>query len=61
MPKTASGGDGHDHEYQDIANRHVTSMDGDDPHLHIVPPFPATRTLMSNGHDHELPTRSVSE
>lgn len=61
MPRTASGGDGHDHDYQLIHNRHMTSMDGENPHSHVVPAWPATRTSMSNGHDHELPERASME
>lgn len=57
----APEGDTHDHDYQEIRNRHVTSTDGLAPHLHVVPPWPATRTEMSNGHDHELPTRIKPE
>ena len=60
MPST-SATDGHTHEYQDTKNQQVTSMDGDAPHLHIVPAWPATRTLVANDHDHELPTRDVPE
>ena len=56
MPRTTVV-DGHDHEYQDINGRHVTSMDGTSPHLHLALPFPATQTSVTNGHSHGMPGR----
>lgn len=53
-------GDIHSHEYQEVRTRHVTSMDGVNPHIHIVPPWPVTRTLDANGHGHDLPERTAA-
>ena len=57
MPRTTTVNN-HGHDYKDIDGRQVTSMDGESPHLHVVPPFPATETSISNRHSHGVPGRT---